>query len=250
MRERYRLHDAVLIGFTTHTGTVTAAVGLGRARRYASACAPSAGGELRAPVPSNTGSPASCCRTPRTDPDLGAAAGGEPRLERAIGVSYRPATERASHYFACLVGHSSTTFSTSRRRARSSRWTADRHGRRASSGDVSRQGCEGADLRRPSQQPIDESSDSTETLGGGGHACNPDANESPRPLIGVIMRTRMMATLTFAALLLTATIGQAQTCLHGPDESPAQRARRTAAIRFVQQVNDAEEKLRLQNWKF
>lgn len=59
-----------------------------------------------------------------------------------------------------------------------------------------------------------------------------------------------MATLTFGALLLTVTIGQAQTCLHGPEESPAQRARRNAAIRFVQQVNDAEEKLRLQNRKF
>jgi erythromycin esterase-like protein len=33
--------------------------------------------------------------------DLGEAAGGlyEPRLQRAIGVIYRPQTERQSHYF-------------------------------------------------------------------------------------------------------------------------------------------------------
>jgi erythromycin esterase-like protein len=35
---------------------------------------------------------------PMTDPDA-AAVLAEPRLERAIGVVYRPQTERPSHYF-------------------------------------------------------------------------------------------------------------------------------------------------------
>lgn len=37
--------------------------------------------------------------------DLGEAAGGlcEPRLHRAIGVIYRPDTERISHYFASIL---------------------------------------------------------------------------------------------------------------------------------------------------
>jgi hypothetical protein len=35
----------------------------------------------------------------------------------------------------------------------------------------------------------------------------------------------------------------AQSCLHGPDESNAERDRRTAAIRFLAQVNAAEAKL-------
>ena len=36
------------------------------------------------------------------DPELAAALDGE-RLERAIGVIYRPQTERFSHYFQCRI---------------------------------------------------------------------------------------------------------------------------------------------------
>ena len=59
-----------------------------------------------------------------------------------------------------------------------------------------------------------------------------------------------LAIVMFAAVMLTATISPAQICLHGPTESPDQRLRRNAAIRFVQQVNDAQERLRVQNRKF
>jgi erythromycin esterase-like protein len=87
--------DAVLVGFSTHTGSVTAA--------------------------SDWGSPAECKRVVPSRPDshenvmhrtaldrflLPLRGQGrdvdplrEPRLERAIGVIYRPDTERQSHYF-------------------------------------------------------------------------------------------------------------------------------------------------------
>ena len=90
-RERHG-DRAFLIGLTTHTGTVTAA------RDW------DAPAERRRVVPSMKGSyehlmhetgferfvlPTAECRDALT----------EPRLERAIGVVYKPETERASHYF-------------------------------------------------------------------------------------------------------------------------------------------------------
>jgi erythromycin esterase-like protein/predicted phosphoribosyltransferase len=94
VRERYRA-SAVLVGFTTYTGTVTAASEWdGPAHRK----------HVR---PARAGS---CERlfhdaqiprflVPlRTDLQL-ASALTAPRLERAIGVLYLPETERASHYF-------------------------------------------------------------------------------------------------------------------------------------------------------
>src|SRR5688572_4272284 len=62
-------------------------------------------------------------------------------------------------------------------------------------------------------------------------------------------RVRNLAAVTIGVVLIAAA-SQAQTCLHGPDESAYQRARRDAAIRFVQQVNDAENILRLKRGKF
>jgi len=93
-RQRHR-NETVLIGFTTHEGTVTAA------------------SDWDAPVERKRVRPAldgsyeqlfHATDVPRfllIMRQLGEAAGGlrEPRLERAIGVIYRPDTERSSHYF-------------------------------------------------------------------------------------------------------------------------------------------------------
>ena len=92
-RQRYR-SDCLLVGLTTFDGTVTAASDWGgpaERKRVRPALAGSHeamlhGAELGAAW-LETGQPAV------HDP-LAA-----PRLERAIGVIYRPATERASHYF-------------------------------------------------------------------------------------------------------------------------------------------------------
>ena len=95
--------DALLVGFTTHTGTVTAAHDWGGPAERMKVN-PSLPGSLeralhetglpRCVVPLH-GSPAA---------DAARAALAEPRLERAIGVIYRPRTERLSHYFRARVG--------------------------------------------------------------------------------------------------------------------------------------------------
>jgi erythromycin esterase-like protein len=92
VRERFG-SDAVNVGFTTHTGTVTAATDWdGPAERK----------RVR---PSLAGSHENLLHQvglPRLMLLLGQAAPAglhEPRLERAIGVIYRPETERVSHYF-------------------------------------------------------------------------------------------------------------------------------------------------------
>lgn len=98
-RERHP-SETVLVGFTTYTGTVTAADdwGLPARRRNVRPALPesyealfhAAGGDAFL---------------------LASLAGGEagralrrPRLERAIGVIYRPETERESHYLAASAG--------------------------------------------------------------------------------------------------------------------------------------------------
>jgi erythromycin esterase-like protein len=86
------------IGMTTHDGTVTAA------HEWEDPAA------LRVVRPSMRGSYERLFHDTalprfvlRLDvPDV-ADALGEPRLERAIGVLYRPETERASHYFAARL---------------------------------------------------------------------------------------------------------------------------------------------------
>ena len=94
VRERYG-RDAILIGFSTYTGTVTAASDWGASAELK---------RVRPALPEsyealfhNTGLPRFL---------LNLRNGGEvvtelrkPRLERAIGVIYRPDTERMSHYF-------------------------------------------------------------------------------------------------------------------------------------------------------
>lgn len=91
--------DCVLVGFTTSTGTVTAASdwdGPAERKRVVPALEESYEGAFAmVPIPNffldfRTHATATVALQPR-------------RLERAIGVIYRPATERASHYFrACL----------------------------------------------------------------------------------------------------------------------------------------------------
>jgi erythromycin esterase-like protein/predicted phosphoribosyltransferase len=94
VREKYG-RDAVLVGFTTHHGTVTAASEWGapaERKRVRPALAGSYEALLHAALP------ARFLLTWRED---GRATEGlrEPHLERAIGVIYRPETERMSHYF-------------------------------------------------------------------------------------------------------------------------------------------------------
>jgi erythromycin esterase-like protein len=93
-RERHP-GQARLIGFSTYTGTVTAASNWG---------GPAERKRIRPGLPASyegifhrTGVPSFLF----TLGELGEAAGGlrEPRLQRAIGVVYLPGTERVSHYF-------------------------------------------------------------------------------------------------------------------------------------------------------
>jgi erythromycin esterase-like protein len=94
VRERYA-RDCVLVGFTTHRGTVTASSDWGEPGRR-KRVRPALEGSYEA-LFHETG-------LERFMLDLregGAARDllGRPRLERAIGVIYRPETERLSHYF-------------------------------------------------------------------------------------------------------------------------------------------------------
>ena len=92
-RARHR-RETVLVGFTTYAGTVTAASDWG-ARAERKHVRPALRGSYEALFHA-TGIPSFLLLLD----DLGEAAGAlrEPRLERAIGVVYRPDTERASHY--------------------------------------------------------------------------------------------------------------------------------------------------------
>jgi erythromycin esterase-like protein len=93
-RERYG-RDAVLIGFTTDHGTVTAASDWDAPAQRKRVTAGLAGSYEA--LFHEVGIP----RFLLTLRDRSSAASGlrEPRLERAIGVVYLPETERVSHYF-------------------------------------------------------------------------------------------------------------------------------------------------------
>lgn len=94
VRERYG-QQAVLIGFSTYRGTVTAADDWGD---------PAQCKEVRPALPESYEALLHAVRQPafwlnlRT-PSAAVDQLSVPRLERAIGVIYRPATERISHYF-------------------------------------------------------------------------------------------------------------------------------------------------------
>jgi erythromycin esterase-like protein len=98
VRERYP-GECRLIGFTTYTGTVTAADDWGgpAERKRVRPALPESIEELH----HETGRKEfmiSFGAAPRASDALRKA-----RLERAIGVIYRPETERQSHYFRCRV---------------------------------------------------------------------------------------------------------------------------------------------------
>jgi erythromycin esterase-like protein len=93
VRQRYG-RDTYLIGFTTHAGTVTAARDWdGPAERWQ--VRPSLAGSYER-LFHQVDVPQFLVR-PGREPARAALVG--PRLERAIGVVYKPETERASHYF-------------------------------------------------------------------------------------------------------------------------------------------------------
>jgi erythromycin esterase-like protein len=98
VRERYPGH-VFNIGFTTYTGTVTAATdwGADAETKRVRPGMPGSWEELFHRI----GSPAFLLRF-REHRTLSEQLAGE-RLERATGVIYRPDTERVSHYFAAKI---------------------------------------------------------------------------------------------------------------------------------------------------
>lgn len=97
VRQRFG-RDCRLVGFTTHVGSVTAASNWDEPAQLM-AVRPSLPGSYER-LFHETGVPAFLLRL--TDHDLRSAL-RVPRLERAIGVIYRPRTERPSHYFTARL---------------------------------------------------------------------------------------------------------------------------------------------------
>ena len=93
-RERYG-NESVLIGFTTHAGTVTAATDWGGSAERKNV-RPSLAGSYES-IFHHTGMDRFLLLMPQGSPLSETLK--SPRLERAIGVIYRPDTERQSHYF-------------------------------------------------------------------------------------------------------------------------------------------------------
>lgn len=95
VRETYGEEDTLLVGFSTYTGTVTAASNWGDAPLQ-KRVRPGLAGSYEE-LFHETGIDRFIL-FPREHEEI-IEAFGEPRLQRAIGVIYRPETERASHYF-------------------------------------------------------------------------------------------------------------------------------------------------------
>lgn len=98
IRKRYR-EKAFLLGFTTYSGTVTAASGWD---------APAERKRVRPALPDSYEALFHQSEIPRfilnfREDDFLKHILGEPRLERAIGVLYLPETERQSHYFHARI---------------------------------------------------------------------------------------------------------------------------------------------------
>lgn len=98
VRQRYG-GDVRLVGFLTHAGTVTAASDWDEAAER-KAVRPALAGSYEALL-HEAGIPNLLLDLTVPGPAVSALA--QPRLERAIGVIYRPETERASHYFRAAL---------------------------------------------------------------------------------------------------------------------------------------------------
>jgi erythromycin esterase-like protein len=98
VRERYG-RDALLVGFTTHAGTVTAASDWGTPAERKTV-RPAAFGSYESMFHAAGLGNALLDLRDRAARAIGLAT---PRLERAIGVVYRPETERQSHYFEAAL---------------------------------------------------------------------------------------------------------------------------------------------------
>ncbi len=94
--QEHFVHRAFSVGFGTHTGTVTAAHDWGETPRVMPV-RPSIEGSYER-LMNETGLPAFTLDLRDGGPNLRGALSGR-QLERAIGVIYRPETERLSHYF-------------------------------------------------------------------------------------------------------------------------------------------------------
>jgi erythromycin esterase-like protein len=98
LRQRFEA-DVLNVGFTTHTGWVTAAAQWGKHADYQ---------EVRPALPESIegllhrAEPDYFLLDPSAHDGLKEAL-SQPRLQRAIGVIYRPLTERASHYFSARI---------------------------------------------------------------------------------------------------------------------------------------------------
>jgi len=97
-RERFG-EDACLIGFSTHTGTVTASHDWDEPGRRKSVrpSLPGSYERLFHDVSERLGQPRFLLRL--RDESVATEPLSEPRLQRAIGVIYRPESERMSHYY-------------------------------------------------------------------------------------------------------------------------------------------------------
>jgi erythromycin esterase-like protein len=100
-RERHA-RDAFLVGFTTYTGTVTAASDWGgpAERKHVRPAIAGSWEELL----HRTGNPGFLVDPARLAESLEPHRPALPRLERAMGVIYRPETELRSHYFTARLG--------------------------------------------------------------------------------------------------------------------------------------------------
>lgn len=99
VRERYRPEDTFLLGFTTHTGTVTAATDWDGPAELKQVVASRPDSVERLLHDVATASGMAQFLLPLKGRDSALARLPVRRLERAIGVIYRPDTERYSHYF-------------------------------------------------------------------------------------------------------------------------------------------------------
>ena len=93
---------AYSIGFGTNSGTVAAASDWDGPMEIKDG-PPGLARELRAAVPRNGRSAVSAALARSTLPTVLDAGLSKPRLERAIGVIYRPETELQSHYFQAVL---------------------------------------------------------------------------------------------------------------------------------------------------